>query len=290
MLRPDEHDPQVVTEYTVGAVARLLGVPVATLRSWNRRYGIGPRHHVPGRHRYYTRGDLTVVIRMMELVRAGATPASAAQAARIVLEPAPVLGDFGAVLDAAERMDVPALVALVSGHLTHHGVCDTWNRVCRPAFEVVVERQAAGQGYIDVEHLLSWAVTTSLYRSVPVLVGPERELRVLLACTEGEQHTLPLEVLRAALAERRCPALLLGANLPAGALADALQRRTRRCAVVLWAQAARTATLEPIAAAEHHGAAVMLAGPGWQQTEYTCGRSHLGSLAEALTKISAVAS
>ncbi|WP_330180102.1 MerR family transcriptional regulator [Nocardia sp. NBC_01503] len=282
---PGTPEPGESTEYTVGAVARLLGVPVATLRSWNQRYGIGPRHHLPGRHRYYSVADLSVARRMTELIRAGATPASAAQAALIVLEPAPAPGEFGPLLAAAERMDVAALVRLISGHLAHHGVCDTWNRLCRPTFEAIVDRQDAGGGYIDVEHLLSWAVLTGLYRGVPALVGPGREPRVLLACTAGERHTLPLEVLRAALAERRCAALPLGADLPAEALSDALDRQTTANVVVLWSQTAATATAESVRVAESHGVAVLRAGPGWTAAEYAGGGRYLGSLEKALAVI-----
>ncbi|AYF79240.1 MerR family transcriptional regulator [Nocardia yunnanensis] len=275
-----DYDPAALTEYTVGAVARLLDVPVATLRSWNLRYGIGPRQHRPGRTRYYTRGDLEVVLRMAALIRAGATPASAARAARVLLEPAPAPGDVGPLLAAAERMDVATLTGLVSAHLAHHGVCDTWNRLCRPAFERIVERQDAGEGYIDVEHLLSWAVATSLHRGLPPLTA--REPRVLLACVEGEQHSLPLEVLRAALAEHRCAALLLGANLPMSALADALARRPRGCVVVLWAQRATTARVDQLEMAEGLGATVMPAGPGWPDIEAVGGRTQLSSLEDAV--------
>ena len=34
---------------TVAAVARRLGVAPATLRTWARRYGLGPSDHPPGR-------------------------------------------------------------------------------------------------------------------------------------------------------------------------------------------------------------------------------------------------
>ncbi|MCW2557888.1 MAG: hypothetical protein JWP55_1852 [Mycobacterium sp.] len=37
--------------YAVRAVAERVGVPTATLRSWNQRYGIGPADHDRGRHR-----------------------------------------------------------------------------------------------------------------------------------------------------------------------------------------------------------------------------------------------
>ena len=38
---------------TVAAVARRLGVAPATLRTWDRRYGLGPSEHTSGAHRRY---------------------------------------------------------------------------------------------------------------------------------------------------------------------------------------------------------------------------------------------
>jgi DNA-binding transcriptional MerR regulator len=44
--------------YSIGAVARMLGVPAATLRSWEDRYGLPVPARSPGGHRVYTRGQL----------------------------------------------------------------------------------------------------------------------------------------------------------------------------------------------------------------------------------------
>ena len=68
--------------FTVGTVAQALDIPVATLRSWNQRYGVGPGPHRPGEHCHYTAGDVVVLRRMVDLVRAGVGPRSAAEAAR----------------------------------------------------------------------------------------------------------------------------------------------------------------------------------------------------------------
>ncbi|WP_194819793.1 MerR family transcriptional regulator [Nocardia sp. XZ_19_385] len=279
---PGDADPQQLTEYTVGAAAQRLGIPVDTLRSWNRRYGIGPRQQNPGRHRLYTLHDIAVVTRMLELVRSGASPASAARAAQAMREPDPAPGDVEAVVAAAESMSVARLSSLLSAHLTQEGVVATWNQLCRPAFDRIVQQQRAGAGYIEVEHLLSWAVTTSLHRAVPTLTPADRHRGAVLACTDGEQHVLPLEVLRAALAERGCPALLLGASVPSAALADALVRRRHPAPVVLWSQSAATASMRPIQTAEPLAAVVLLAGPGWSRRTEFAEQRHLGSLEEAL--------
>ena len=66
---------------TVAAVARRLGVAPATLRTWDRRYGLGPSEHNSGEHRRYNCNDLARLTLMRKLVIAGVTPAEAAQRA-----------------------------------------------------------------------------------------------------------------------------------------------------------------------------------------------------------------
>jgi hypothetical protein len=63
----------------------------------------------------------------------------------------------------------------------------------------------------------------------------------LLACVPGENHTLALEVLAAALAEHGLPVRMFGAALPAEALIEAV-RRTGPAAVALCAQSRSTAS------------------------------------------------
>src|SRR5699024_2844712 len=44
---------------TVAAVAARLGVAASTLRTWERRYGLGPSARTAGRHRRYDAVDVT---------------------------------------------------------------------------------------------------------------------------------------------------------------------------------------------------------------------------------------
>src|SRR5690242_7467625 len=151
--------------YTVRVVAERLGVPTATLRSWNQRYGVGPSEHSPGRHRLYSETDIAVARRMYELIVEGASPRSAARTAIDSLRPA--RGDSAALLDAAFDFDVFTAGLLLDQHLRHFGVLDTWDQLVRPAFDDIANRQAQGQGCIDVEHALSWTVSRSLQR-IPI--------------------------------------------------------------------------------------------------------------------------
>jgi DNA-binding transcriptional MerR regulator len=67
---------------TVAAVARRIGVAPATLRTWDRRYGIGPSSHEAGEHRRYCPSDLAKLAMMRRLITTGVSPADAAEKAK----------------------------------------------------------------------------------------------------------------------------------------------------------------------------------------------------------------
>lgn len=64
--------------FTVGGVARLLGVAPSTLRTWDRRYGLGPSGRSQGRHRRYGELDVARLALMRQLTLRGVPPADAA--------------------------------------------------------------------------------------------------------------------------------------------------------------------------------------------------------------------
>ncbi|GAA2243468.1 hypothetical protein GCM10010401_15630 [Rarobacter faecitabidus] len=67
---------------TVAAVAQRLGVAPATLRTWDRRYGLGPSSHSAGAHRRYSHEDVARLVIMRRLALDGVAPQDAAKAAR----------------------------------------------------------------------------------------------------------------------------------------------------------------------------------------------------------------
>ncbi|WP_185034123.1 MerR family transcriptional regulator [Actinomadura coerulea] len=57
-------------------VARRPGVAPSTLRTWDRRYGVGPTGGGPGGHRRYTQADVVRLETMQQMISAGAPPAA----------------------------------------------------------------------------------------------------------------------------------------------------------------------------------------------------------------------
>jgi len=87
--------------YGIGALARRLGVAPATLRDWERRYGIGPGGRSPGGHRRYRPADIARIEHMRRLVLDGIPPSEAARAA-LATESAPATESASAAEPAAQ--------------------------------------------------------------------------------------------------------------------------------------------------------------------------------------------
>ncbi len=290
--------PSTPVTLEVAAVARRLGVATGTLRTWDRRYGLGPSGHQAGTRRRYTAADLARLTLMHRLMLQGVGAAEAARAATETevdqlpgadqpLRPEPpVAGPRGrrarpgggrvlatreagpaarGLARAAMSLDSDACTALLRTSLAQSGVVGTWNDVLLPVLAGVGDRWRSTGAGVEVEHLLSECAEAAL-RGVTDPAGPARNARpVLLAALEPEDHRLPLVALAAALAERRIATRPLGARLPARALVDAVTR-TGALAVFLWSQgAAGPGRLpdEDALQAVRPPPVLLLGGPGW---------------------------
>lgn len=63
--------------YSIGAVSRLIGVPIPTIRSWEERYALVVPKRSPGGHRLYTRRQVDQLRYVAEQVAAGLSPGDA---------------------------------------------------------------------------------------------------------------------------------------------------------------------------------------------------------------------
>jgi CheY-like chemotaxis protein len=63
--------------YSIGAVARMLDIPPATLRTWEERYGVAKPERSPGGHRLYSRDQVGQLRFVKAQLAAGMAPADA---------------------------------------------------------------------------------------------------------------------------------------------------------------------------------------------------------------------
>ncbi|WP_233519920.1 MerR family transcriptional regulator [Prauserella sp. PE36] len=317
-MRDPVPSPSAEPTLPVAAVARRLGVAPSTLRTWDRRYGLGPSRHTGGRHRRYGPSD---VVRLELMQRALLRGASTAEAARYALahmpkasnEPSPpvtelrlettdgevVLGAgrdstdpagpprFARQLSAASlAMDVRAVQHLLAEAIGTLGVLDAWEGVIRPVVAALGAGWRDGRGGSEVGYLLTECVFGALVRATPVLAEPRNLRPVLLGSVPDERDTLPLYVLAAALAERRIVTQLFGVPLPADVLAVAV-RRSSPAAVVLWAQRGPSANprlFTRIARGRQRGR-LFACGPAWHAGDLPPKVELLGDIRDAAERV-----
>jgi DNA-binding transcriptional MerR regulator len=275
------HDWPVATKeelLTVAAVARRIGVAPATLRTWDRRYGLGPSAHESGEHRRYCPADLARLTLMRRLITSGVSPCDAAAQAKshkgsINLET--IVTDYvvreelvTALHKAAKGLDKKFIEAALRKDLAQYGVEQSWSEVIVPLLLIVGnEWEASGDG-IEVEHLLTEVLKGILREHVEDIKKPVNAHPVLLASVGEEVHSLALHALAAALAERKIETYFLGARTPLEAL-SAMITRSAPPAVFLWAQLSKNAdpkffndipAIRPMPR-------MVLGGPGWSHID-----------------------
>ncbi|GAA0561681.1 MerR family transcriptional regulator [Actinomadura livida] len=292
----------------VGAVAQRLGVAASTLRTWDRRYGIGPSGRSAGGHRRYTPADVARLETMQRQILTGVPPQ---EAARVALEappgepPAPRAHGAGGnrvplradhderqaaevrgLARAAMALDASATAGTVRNALRRDGVVRAWDDLIAPVLIGIGRKHAVSGDCVEVEHLLS-AVVLGCLAETPA--APPNGRPVLLACAPEEQHSLPVHALAAALAETGVETLTLGARVPPPALTAAI-RRTGPNAVFVWSQT--TETGDPAWLAELPASRppyrLVVGGPGWNRDRLPPHITRVAAFPEAVTALASL--
>lgn len=264
---------------TVAAVARRLGVAPATLRTWDRRYGLGPSIHEAGEHRRYCPIDVARLMLMRRLISTGVSPCDAAITAKnhkvkggtgVTKKLSPEFEGREDLIDAihkaAKRCDRAFIESELRKDLSKHGVISSWSQVIVPLlFLIGKDWQETGKG-VDVEHLLTEILKRVLRESVEEIKRPVNARPVLLASVGEELHCLAVHALAAALAERKIETCFLGSRTPLQALSG-MVARSAPPAIFLWAQLEENALPEFFRnlPAVRPAPRILLGGPGWDR-------------------------
>lgn len=248
-MAEDEQAAHLAPALTVAAVARRLGVAPATLRTWDRRYGLGPSEHAAGSHRRYGAQDLARLLVMRRLTIDGVAPG---EAARIALATSVAEGSLlDAVPDrvpvavpATSRTPEPVVDAALAGdeatcvELLALGpradVVRWWTGLVEPALEALSRRTVIDRPGADAETVVRGAALRSLRDVVPA-EGPAGRPVVLVLVPSGAPRPLLTHALAAALAQHGVDARVVGGPL-SGRHAVELVAMTRAGALVTVSQ------------------------------------------------------
>jgi MerR family transcriptional regulator, light-induced transcriptional regulator len=218
----------------IGQLSRRVGVPVESLRAWERRYGLLAPSRTQGGFRLYGEDDVVRVLAMRANLERGL---SAAEAARLALAeeaeaaaPTPVR-DAGELAAALDRFDEVAAQAAIDRLLSTLTLDVVLGDVVVPYLHELGERWERGEATVAQEHFASNLLRgrlMALARSWDRGSGP----RGLLACAEQELHDLPLLCFGLALRGHGWRISYLGADTPVTSLVEAARMLAPAAVVV----------------------------------------------------------
>lgn len=241
---------------TVAAVARRLGVAPATLRTWDRRYGLGPSAHTAGSHRRYTPDDVARLLVMRGLTIDGIAPSEAARLAResdlhdggYEQMQRRYTGDgTGTVVGRGRTQDVTPTLVIDAALRGEEATCRAllapqpsttveswWLELVEPVRAGLAARTLLARPGEEADTIVVAAVLAALRSRIAPLARAHVAGRrvVLLLAAPGEPRPLTLHVLAAALAERGVDARVVAGRVEPYQLLE-IAVMTRPAAVVL---------------------------------------------------------
>jgi DNA-binding transcriptional MerR regulator/methylmalonyl-CoA mutase cobalamin-binding subunit len=250
-----------IGKYTVAEVEERTGVPSATLRQWERRYGVPKPQRSESGYRYFGDGDLELVGEMKRLIGEG-IPAS--RAAEIVRRgsgqnagPRPLEALHRDLLDALLNLDGSEADRVVgeahSLHPTESVILDLY-----PAIMLDLGRMwHDGQITTTIEHFASAYVQGRLHQLLAMAghnrIGP----RALVACAPYDQHELGALTLAVMLRREGFSVTYLGPNTPIRDLV-ALAHQLRPAALLVSASASESLSQLMLEREQFRGAAPVI--------------------------------
>lgn len=232
--------------FTIKRAAELTGVPEATLRAWERRYGIGAPLRTPAGYRLYDAATIATISAMKRRVAEGQPPQQAAAA--ILANPAPAVAptladtDLTAYtqrfLSAALALDGDALTQVldtVFSSASFETVVDQW---LVPAMAELGGMWLTGEADIAAEHFASHTIMRKLSGAYEAAGSPPGGKAVIIGSPQGSMHEIGSLAFATALRRRGTPAIFLGADLPVETwVATAGRHRTGAVAVSVTTEA-----------------------------------------------------
>lgn len=237
--------PYAGAMYSIRHAAALTGLPVATLRAWERRYGVVQPGRSDGGYRIYDDRDLELLRTMKGLVAAGWSPRLAAEQLLTLpadaapgrlpqngptSQPEPMAVDalFTAGADQDARAAENALdVTLALGDL--ETAVDDW---LMPALQLLGSGWEDGRVDVAGEHLVSAVVQRRLGSTLDAAGRVDDAPVVLVGLAHGSRHELGILAFAAVLRGAGLDVTYLGADVPRESWVSAT-RGLRPDAVVL---------------------------------------------------------
>lgn len=242
--------------FNAAAVAHRTGLPAATFRAWERRYGLPAPRRGQNKQRSYSEQDVLALGWLRDRLAEGLTISVAVTLLREQLQ-RPLRASRAARPPATLAAELEQALLLFDGPAADLVLAEAFalyplERVCldvlQPMLVSVGERWHADQVGPPQEHFASSFTRRRLVDLLQAAAPPGGDRLAVAACAPDDWHEVGLLMVSLFLARRGWRVAYLGGSLPAAGLADTLAR-LRPAALLLSASTDDTAaTLADLAA------------------------------------------
>lgn len=286
---------------SIGRASTLSGVPVETIRIWERRYQLVAPQRTTGGHRLYSADDVELLKALKALVAQGHRIGTLAdRTPRELLELARRLSPEAAadraapsrsaelsvlaeeILEAAAAYDTERAEELLQRPLVGRSTAELIFGLYLPLLRRTGERWQEGQLEVGEEHFLEKLVTGRLHQLLSQRMGPAYGPSAVCACLPGDRHEVGLLASSVLLKDLGFRVTHLGADLPLADLLRAVEER-RPALVVL------ASVIEPSAASLAELTEV-LAHPAFDDVAVVAGGTGAKAMATASPRVEVAAS
>lgn len=220
-------------KYRINAVAEMTGIPAATLRAWERRYGVPEPRRTESSYRVYSDADIEIIRRVRALCDQGMAPSEASKLVLADLEqhatevPAnsgdPFQSASDAIVRAVEAFDPQQVEGAVRHAMALGTATAVFDRVLRTAMAEVGQRWHDGDFSIGQEHMATQIVDSAASSMLRLVQHEDSDRTTLLACFADDIHALPLYGFALHMATWGFRVVRLGTRTPPHAIRQAVE-------------------------------------------------------------------
>lgn len=228
--------------YNTKAVVQKTDIPAATLRAWERRYGVPKPDRTESNYRLYSERDIALIRWLRERVDEGITMSQAVDLYKRIKTgqdvPSSLVGEDGAteeqplsfkkiqerLIDAFKSFDENEAEMTMSEAFAVHPLDNVCTKVIQPAMKTVGQMWHDGEISVPVEHFASSFMERKLMSLINVQpLIPDAPL-IVTGCATHEQHHLGILLISLFLRRAGYRVVYLGPNVPLRQLENVLER------------------------------------------------------------------
>ncbi len=218
---------------SIGALARATGVPVNTLRTWERRYGFPRSTRLPSGHRRYGQQQVLHIRWAQRALELGYKPSSLHSLDTDALQslvrthespgPVRIVGPCSRIqawLTHVDRLDMVALEKELLKAWSRHGAIGMFDLVVKPFMVEVGMGWQVGRFTVAQEHAVSECLSDFLATRWRQMATGATGPAVILAALPNQQHVLGLQQVAVVLSMYGYRVHFLGRGAPLSALVE----------------------------------------------------------------------